>query len=58
MLELLNVYRVQFKKREPIFIGASCYTDALTRLSNDRDFCVDEGDEITSIAIVSPQIFV
>lgn len=57
LLELINVYRVQFKKREPIFIGAISYVEALTRLEKDRDLS-PEGDEITAISIVSPQIFV
>ena len=57
MLELLNVYRVQFKKREPIFIGAISYIDALSRLDKDNELS-PEGDEIVSISIVQPQIFV
>lgn len=57
MLELINVYRVLFKKREPIFIGAISYVEALTRLEKDR-FLSLEGDEITSISLVNPQIFV
>lgn len=57
MLELINVYRFQFKKREPILIGAISYTDALTRLEKDKDLSPD-GDEITSISLVSPQIYV
>lgn len=57
MLELLNVYRVQFKKREPIFIGAISYIDALSRFDKDNELS-PEGDEIVSISIVQPQIFV
>lgn len=58
MFELFNVYRVQFKKREPILVAGISYVEVLTRLERDNDLSPSEGDEIVSISIVSPSIYV
>lgn len=49
MMELLNVYRVQFVKREPIYVASTSYMDALESIMKDPKLRPEEGDEITSI---------
>lgn len=58
MLELVNVYRVQFHKREPIMVAGISFVEVLTRLERDKDLSPSEGDEIVSISIVTPSIFI
>lgn len=50
MLELLKVYRFQFKKREPILVAALSYKEAIDRLASS-DYCVDNDDQIECISI-------
>lgn len=58
MLELMNVYRVHFIKREPIMVAGSSFIEVLTRLERDKDLSPVDGDEIISVSIVKPSIFV
>lgn len=57
MLELCNVYRVQFKKREPILIAGFSFSDALERLEKDKELCPAD-DPIISVSLQNPSIFV
>lgn len=49
MMELLNVYRIQFVKREPIYVASTSFEDAIKSLSRDPNLRPEEGDEITGI---------
>lgn len=50
MMELLNVYRVQFVKREPIYVASSSFSQAIESIMKDSSLCPVEGDEIVSIS--------
>lgn len=50
MMELLNVYRFQFVKREPFYVASTSFEDAIKSVMRDSNLCPEEGDEITSIS--------
>lgn len=57
MLELLNVYKVFFKKGEPIVVAASSFSDACDRVSKLQNWNPLE-DPIIKIEYSLPQIYV
>lgn len=50
MMELLNVYRFQFQKREPIYVASTSFKDAIESINKDSKLRPEEGDEITDIS--------
>lgn len=50
MMELLNVYRIQFVKREPIYVASTSFKDAIESINKDSKLRPEEGDEITAIS--------
>lgn len=55
MLELLDLYRVQFKEREPVIIAALCMLEAIERVYLLDDFAPSE---LVSISSINLQCFV
>lgn len=48
MVELLNVYRVQFKQLEPIEVAASSVQESMERISK-----LELSDEVVSVCYVN-----
>lgn len=57
-MELCNVYKVQFHKREPILVAALSFSECISLIYHDPSLSPGEGDEITSISLYPLNIFV
>lgn len=54
MLELTNLYRVEYKKSDPIFVAGLSIREVILRLEKD----LKDGDVILSVCLQIPNIFV